>query len=267
MSNIHQMKRYAIVGTPTPTDGWSSYFDSWTTEDSQVPTFEPLIVDDELHPDVSNIRFNLDMDMEVDWDMDMQSPYVSALQSNGKAKLNGGHPDYQRHGSQRNDVAGWERPWLGRAHDDGGRPLHRGKVQIGAGEKASGVEGAPGWVRGTGMGMGVRTGSDVLPRVPPVPPLGVRRAFKVKVSLVFQSFLPAHLHHHVLASLSTPPFASSFPVHAITARLPLTVSLVMATRCGPSRPALQPATLYLQPPRPTTPRSFFWFPGFRQLQA
>ncbi|KAK5449317.1 hypothetical protein LTS15_008859 [Exophiala xenobiotica] len=39
--------------TPTPTDSWASYFDSWKSEDLEVPTsgYEPMIVDDELHPD------------------------------------------------------------------------------------------------------------------------------------------------------------------------------------------------------------------------
>jgi hypothetical protein len=186
------MKRYGIVGTPTPTDGWSSYFDSWRTEDTEVPTFEPLIqvVDDELHPDLSNLRFNMDMDMEVDWDMDMQSPYVSAMHSNGKTKLNVAHPDYQRHGLQRHDVDAWERPWLGRANDDVGcplGPLHQ--IQIGAGA-------------GVGVSAGMDSPGPRGPRVqhqqhhhqhPHRKNLGVRQAFKVKVSTIW---LPHHLHHH-----------------------------------------------------------------------
>lgn len=201
MSRIHKMKRYGIVGTPTAPGGWDSYFDSWRTEDAQVPAFEPLIqvVDDEVHPDLSNLRFN--MDMEVDWDMDMQSPYVSAMHSDGKTKLNVAHPDYQRHGLQRNDVGAWERPWLGRANDDVGRPLgplHQ--VQIGAG--------AAGATMGEGMGVGASADTDSPgPRVQrqqhlhlhphkfdDTTGLGVRQAFKVKVSSTIS--LPHHLHHH-----------------------------------------------------------------------
>ncbi|KAK7897547.1 hypothetical protein LTR67_004174 [Exophiala xenobiotica] len=51
--------------TPTPTDSWASYFDSWKSEDLEVPTsgYEPMIVDDELHPDSMNVKFNLDFDL------------------------------------------------------------------------------------------------------------------------------------------------------------------------------------------------------------
>lgn len=206
MSRIHKMKRYGIVGTPTPTDSWSSYFDSWRTEDTQVPAFEPVIVDDELHPDLSNLRFN--MDIEVDWDMDMQSPYVSAMHSNGKTKLNVAHPDYQRHGLQRHDVDTWERPWLGRTNDDVGRPLHQ--IEI-----------------GTGPGVGTGFPGPKGPRVHhqhyqhqhqhqhphphqfnDITGLGVRQAFKVKVSTIG---LPHHLHHHSpsMASLHCPLYDCS----------------------------------------------------------
>jgi len=217
MGNTHEMKRYAIVGTPAPapTDGWSSYFDSWRAEDSQVPTFEPHIVDDELHPDLSSMRFN--MDMEVDWDMDMQSPYVSSMLSNGKTRLNVAHPGHQRHGLPRNDVAGWERPGvpgLGGTNDEAGWPLRQ--IQIGAAVDPPGVEeldGAQRTVKGP-LVMPVGVGSDVLPRVAQV---GVRRAFQVKVCCLSEDEYPPpphyYLHHH------SPFMPSLLP-------LPLVVSLV-----------------------------------------
>ncbi|KAK5055289.1 hypothetical protein LTR84_013039 [Exophiala bonariae] len=215
------MKRYAIVGTPTPGDGWSSYFDSWRTEDTQVPTYsEPVIVDDESHPDLSDLRFN--MDMEVDWTMDMQSPYVGAamhsnghnLNLNGKTRLNVAHPDHQRHGLQRHDVDAWQRPWLVQPNDDVLGPLHQ--IQIGAGVPGSTD---PRRGRGTGTGTGkhaydARSQAQVPAQVQaqgqnqapanthPHSGLGVRRALKVKVS---------NCPHHC------PPFASLFPVHGITA--------------------------------------------------
>lgn len=248
MSNIHQMKRYAIVGTPTPSDGWSSYFDSWRAEDTQVPTFEPLIVDDELHPDLSNMRFN--MDMEVDWDMDMQSPYVSAVQTKGKTKLNVAHPDYQRHGLQRNDVVGFDRPWLGSINDDGGRPLRQ--IQIGAGGDPSGVYGPPRTAEGMSKGMD----TDVHPRAPQ---LCIRRAFKVKVSSIIPlcvlgvwdevlrtPYRAPHYHAHYLHHCPPHHVHHHSPIHAIIAPF-FIVSLVIVT-------VMVALFHLLQPPLPTAPR-------------
>lgn len=187
MTDLHQMKRYAIVGTPTPGDGWSSYFDSWRTEDTQVPAYsEPRIVDDESHPDLGNLRFN--MDMEVDWTMDMQSPYVGAAMHhhgsnvNGKTRLNVAHPDYQRHGLQRHDVDAWQRPWLVQANDDVLGPLRQ--IQIGAGVPVS---------TDPQRNRDSRTGNQAhdahahaqayaQANLHPHSGLGVRRALKVKVS-------------------------------------------------------------------------------------
>lgn len=73
--------------TPTPTDGWASYFDSWRKEDQELPAFEPIIVDGEFPPEMQNLPFNLDMD--VDWDFDMQSPFIGSKM--GQAKLHDAH--------------------------------------------------------------------------------------------------------------------------------------------------------------------------------
>lgn len=202
MNDIHPMKRYAIVGTPTPSDSWSSYFDSWRTEDTHLPAYsEPLIVDDEIHPDLSNLRFNMDMDMEVDWTMDMQSPFVGAamhsnsnlLNASTKTRLNVAHPDYQRHGLHRHDVDAWQRPWLGEANDDVLDPLHQ--IQIGAGTGSDkGPRGSSGI--GSHSAAYAHHGHHAHPNTQAHPVahahtnahphphtgLGVRRAFKVKVS-------------------------------------------------------------------------------------
>ncbi|KIW19341.1 hypothetical protein PV08_03635 [Exophiala spinifera] len=63
--------------TPTPTDAWSSYFDFWRNEDKEVPAalgIEPMILDDELHPDSVSVKFNVDFDfdLELDWELELQ---------------------------------------------------------------------------------------------------------------------------------------------------------------------------------------------------
>lgn len=67
--------------TPTPTDAWSSYFESWKTEDKEVPAalgIEPMILDDELHPDSVNVKFNVDFELDWDLDLDFQDTCVYA---------------------------------------------------------------------------------------------------------------------------------------------------------------------------------------------
>lgn len=194
------MKRYAIVGTPTPSDGWSSYFDSWKTEDTQLPAYsEPLIVDDEVHPDLSNLRFHMDMDMEVDWTMDMQSPFVGAavhsnsnlLNASAKTRLNVAHPDYQRHGLDRHDVDAWQRParqWLGEANDDVLDPLHQIQIGVGTdarrpGDKGPSGIGSPPAAHAHHAHHGHHAHANT--HTHPHTGLGVRRAFKVKVSPSF----------------------------------------------------------------------------------
>lgn len=68
-SNTMAGLAYRTTPTPTPTDSWSSYFDSWRNEDKQVPAFEPMIVDDDLHPDSLNVQFNFNLDYDLDWEM------------------------------------------------------------------------------------------------------------------------------------------------------------------------------------------------------
>lgn len=88
--------------TPTPTDSWASYFDSWKREDQEVPAsaFEPMIVDDELHPDSLNVKFNLDFDLG--WELDFPDSY-SPLPSS--TKLHDGSP-YAGRLHRRHDVDG-----------------------------------------------------------------------------------------------------------------------------------------------------------------
>ncbi|KAK5246721.1 hypothetical protein LTR40_011982, partial [Exophiala xenobiotica] len=86
--------------TPTPTDSWASYFDSWKSEDLEVPTsgYEPMIVDDELHPDSMNVKFNLDFDLGWELDIpDSYSPLPPRLPSLPSTKLNGRQGLPRRH--------------------------------------------------------------------------------------------------------------------------------------------------------------------------
>lgn len=109
------MVQFDMPSTPTatPTDGWSSYFDSWKCEDKQVPAFEPVIVDDELHPGSLQAQFNVNF--ELDWAMDLQDGFSPMLAPTGcNGKLNHVHPAHQRHGVV---------PSIGRRSDRPRRPL------------------------------------------------------------------------------------------------------------------------------------------------
>lgn len=85
---------FPCTPTPTPTDSWSSYFDSWEGEDKKVPVWGPVIVDDGQRPDRLNVRFNLDF--EPDWDVDLQdgdrySPMLTASESRRLNDVNRAH--------------------------------------------------------------------------------------------------------------------------------------------------------------------------------
>ncbi|KAL2403864.1 hypothetical protein ABEF95_003551 [Exophiala dermatitidis] len=62
---------YPSTPTPTPTDSWSSYFDSWRCEDKEMAAVEPVILDqyDDLHPDSLQVKFN-NANFDLDWEMD-----------------------------------------------------------------------------------------------------------------------------------------------------------------------------------------------------
>ncbi len=89
--------------TPTPTDSWASYFDSWKSEDREVPpaAFEPMIVDDELYPDSLNVKFNRDFDLG--WDLDLPDSYSPLLSS---TKLKDEHTGRLKGLHRRHDVDG-----------------------------------------------------------------------------------------------------------------------------------------------------------------
>ncbi|EXJ86259.1 hypothetical protein A1O1_06629 [Capronia coronata CBS 617.96] len=88
---------------PTPTDSWSSYFDSWKTEDREIPVWEPLILDqyDELHPQTLQVKFNADLNFDLDWGMDYLQDGCSPLPlppSLATGKLNDAHQAHPRQG-------------------------------------------------------------------------------------------------------------------------------------------------------------------------
>ncbi|KAL2432927.1 hypothetical protein ABEF95_015832 [Exophiala dermatitidis] len=81
---------YPSTPTPTPTDSWSSYFDSWRYEDKEMAAYEPVILDhyDDLHPDSLQVKFNnanFDLDWEMDYLQDGCSPLPPLLSSGSVA--------------------------------------------------------------------------------------------------------------------------------------------------------------------------------------
>ncbi|OAL17411.1 hypothetical protein AYO22_11634 [Fonsecaea multimorphosa] len=112
----HHQRNSSIASstkTATPTDSWESYFDSWRTEDGDVPDMappraptiiEPLIVDDDLyHPEsLLNAQFNLDraleLELELDWDFqDYHHDYQDRCSPKVFGRLNDANPANKRH--------------------------------------------------------------------------------------------------------------------------------------------------------------------------
>ncbi|KAI1608386.1 hypothetical protein EDD36DRAFT_448098 [Exophiala viscosa] len=90
---------YRTTPTPTPTDSWSSYFDSWRNEDMQVPAFEPMIVDEDLHPDSFNVNFNFaNLDYDLDWEMDLsQDPIDRKIMYDASERVHQRRQQYYHH--------------------------------------------------------------------------------------------------------------------------------------------------------------------------
>ncbi|KAK5053386.1 MAPK-activated protein kinase Srk1 [Exophiala sideris] len=90
---------YRTTPTPTPTDSWSSYFDSWRNEDKQVPAFEPMIVDEDLHPDSLNVKFNFtNLDYDLDWEMDLsQDPNDRKIMYDASERVHQRRQHYYHH--------------------------------------------------------------------------------------------------------------------------------------------------------------------------
>jgi hypothetical protein len=120
----------ASTPTPTPTDAWSSYFDSWQREDQEVPAFEPIILDDE-HYTQMNVN-DIDMDIDLDWDMNRYSPLImapnSACSNKGKSRL-GIHTNLNPNlnlssNASTDDVDIWLHSWLGNNDNETGGGMY-----------------------------------------------------------------------------------------------------------------------------------------------
>lgn len=112
---------YSVSPIVTPTDSWSSYFDSWKREDLEVPmVFEPVIADDELPPESLDVQLTLDFDL--DWELELAercSPMMYKNPGQGRSKkLNDANPAHHAH--HRHGIASrrLSRPGGGRRRPD-----------------------------------------------------------------------------------------------------------------------------------------------------